>query len=635
MSIAPVAASVSQAKRGSESFKAHTLSQQFQNLCRGESFAKEQMAKWKHPETGLKKDDLMIVESLAYRAMKYFGYEAAHVKEPCDVLQFTEAQLEEFALLNKDGVEEMYEKLKKENVADYNRRVHQAEVLKMGAKRLSTRWSIDESFKAEMKKNAILEQLNNSAIVEGSTDRGILAGFGTFVCGASSQKGYYPATPMKENQDSFDIRIANNTQKNHFFGVFDGHGDDGGLCSQLCKTSIGDIYEEQLSEGHTTKVSLTKAHTETHDIMTKSAAINAELSGSTTVIASLKGNALTIAYAGDSAAIIGSKSNKRTPMLLTKPHDLSRPGEVARIERMGGLVMSTEEYDEIKEHMTRKRSSIRQAGSTPKSSVSQPTLDDSYRPTLDDSYRPTLDGSRRSSHRPTLDDSYYFHQSLSDLMKFSESPRSRSSLKSKDTTSDDSLNQSLRKAITRASTHSLITVKSGSDDDENYVPRIWSGTSVEKVPGVAFTRSLGDVVAHEIGVSEEPDFQQMTVQDDDVIVIASDGVTEYLDADTIIKIVNEIDDPAEAARKLVKTSAALWAEKNDYCDDITAVVIFISSGDDEVGSSGKVGRKQVKSKSKDSMFHRLLRRRGGKQFPLLFRPVSSSRFVQRKKKQNE
>ena len=138
----------------------------------------------------------------------------------------------------------------------------------------------------------------------------------------------------------------------------------------------------------------------------------------------------------------------------------------------------------------------------------------------------TLDGSRRSSHRPTLDDSYYFHQSLSDLMKFSESPRSRSSLKSKDTTSDDSLNQSLRKAITRASTHSLITVKSGSDDDENYVPRIWSGTSVEKVPGVAFTRSLGDVVAHEIGVSEVPDFMQMTVQDDDVIVIASDGVTE-------------------------------------------------------------------------------------------------------------
>lgn len=88
MSIAPVAVSVSQAKHGSESFKAHTLSQQFENLCRGESFAKEQMAKWKHPQTGLKKEDLMIVESLAYDAMEYFGYEAAHVKEECDGKSF-------------------------------------------------------------------------------------------------------------------------------------------------------------------------------------------------------------------------------------------------------------------------------------------------------------------------------------------------------------------------------------------------------------------------------------------------------------------------------------------------------------------------------------------------------------------
>ena len=89
MSIAPVAASVSQAKHGSESFKAHTLSQQFKNLCRGESFVMEQMAKWKHPKTGLKKGELMIIESLAYDTMKYFEYEAAHVKAPCDGKNYT------------------------------------------------------------------------------------------------------------------------------------------------------------------------------------------------------------------------------------------------------------------------------------------------------------------------------------------------------------------------------------------------------------------------------------------------------------------------------------------------------------------------------------------------------------------
>ena len=84
MSIAPVSESVNQAKRGRESCNAQKLSQQFENLCRGESFAKEQMEKWRHPEKGLKKDDLMIIESLAYDAMDYFGYKTAHVKIPAD-----------------------------------------------------------------------------------------------------------------------------------------------------------------------------------------------------------------------------------------------------------------------------------------------------------------------------------------------------------------------------------------------------------------------------------------------------------------------------------------------------------------------------------------------------------------------
>lgn len=534
MSIAPVAASISQAKHGSESFKAHTLSQQFENLCRGESFAKLQMAKWKHPKTGLKRDDLLIIESLAYDVMKYFGYEAAHVKTPSDgksftlrhllssffrltishtisttVLQFTEAQVEEFARLNEAGIEQMNEKLKKENIADYNRRIHQAEVLTMNARRLSSsQWSIDDSFKAAMKKDTILEKLNESEAVVEYTEKGIMEGFGTFVCGAASQKGYYPSDPMKENQDSFDIRIADDAQ-NYFFSVYDGHGPDGHSCSRLCKTMIGDIYEEHLSEGCTTKVSITKAHTETHDIMSKSAAINAELSGTTSVIASLKGSTLTIAYAGDSAVVIGSKSNKRSPTLLTNPHDLSRPDEVARIERKGGLVMSTEEYDKVKDHLAR------QSSNSLARSISSKTMTGS------------VSSSRRGSlmnRMGSLGHSSHLKQSMSNLLKNAVPPtRRRSSIQTQRLdASDVSLNQTLRKVISVAETNSLIS----RDANQTYVPRIWSSTSVEKVPGCAFTRSLGDTIAHEIGVSEKPEFKQVAVQEDDVIIIASDGVTE-------------------------------------------------------------------------------------------------------------
>ena len=450
------------------------------------------------------------------------------------MLQFTDAQQREFAILNKEGVEEMIEKLKEENIADYNRRVHQSEVLKMSAKRLSKRWSIDDAFRAAKKTATILQKLNDSELMEEYTEEGILEGFGTFACGASSQKGYYPADPMKENQDSFDIRIANDAQ-NHFFGVFDGHGTDGGRCSQLCKSTIGDLYEEEMTKGRTTKVAIMNAHIETHGIMTKSAAINAELSGTTSVIASLNRSSLTIAYAGDSAAIIGSKSNRRSPMLLTNSHDLSRPDEVARIERKGGVVMSTEEYDKIKGHMTRKNSKSLARSISNKSlhSDSLHTLvehepesilrTDSVGKQAQSQRDSRRKNKKRIDRRSALEDSSHFHMSLSDLMKNSEPPRSKSTLQSQtlDTT-DHSLNQSLRNVINLASTNSLISPV----PDQSYVPRIWSGTSVEKVPGCAFTRSLGDIVAHKIGVTEKPEFKQLTVQDDDVIIIASDGVTE-------------------------------------------------------------------------------------------------------------
>ena len=455
------------------------------------------------------------------------------------VLQFDEAQLAEFARLNKVGIEEMNENLKKDNIADYNRRVHQAEVLKMDAKVLSKQWFIRASLKVTQKKKAIMKKLNEGDVVMDDTRYGILEGFGTFVCGAFSQKGYYPSNPMKENQDSFDIRICDvdndddEESQHHFFGVYDGHGVHGGRCSQLCKATISDIYEEQLSEGCTTNVALSKAHIQTHQVLTQSTTVDSELSGTTTVIASLMGNKLTVAYAGDSAAVIGSKSSKRAPMLLTNPHDLSRPDEVSRIESKGGLVMSPEEYDEVKGHMVKK--SIESGKAKAKKAL--PSLVEVEKEVDADPAPKPQSRPRRFSRRGSIemlrkqlgrirnrrpapiDESKHFHQSLSDLVK-TVLP---SSQKDSEDNSADNLNMSIRKVINLASKNSLFRRAPNKDSS---LLRIWSGTSVTKVPGCAFTRSLGDTVAHKIGVSEEPDFQQVEIRDDDVLVIASDGVTE-------------------------------------------------------------------------------------------------------------
>jgi serine/threonine protein phosphatase PrpC len=112
--------------------------------------------------------------------------------------------------------------------------------------------------------------------------------------------------------------------------------------------------------------------------------------------------------------------------------------------------------------------------------------------------------------------------------------------------------------------------------------------------------------------------------------------SQDLDAAEIVRIVNEIDDPADAARTLVKSSAALWAEKNDYCDDITAIVIFIKH--DNVGSLGIVERpieinheaKQVSSKA--SLFRRFLQRKKKKKAEKRTDETSRARAQERRRR---
>lgn len=93
---------------------------------------------------------------------------------------------------------------------------------------------------------------------------------------------------------------------------------------------------------------------------------------------------------------------------------------------------------------------------------------------------------------------------------------------------------------------------------------------------------------------------------------------------------SEIDDPADAALALVNASAALWAEKNDYCDDITAIVIFINGED--VGSSGiesipETDTETEQQSSKPSLFRRLVQRRRQKQRNNVASEASSKRRV--------
>jgi len=52
------------------------------------------------------------------------------------------------------------------------------------------------------------------------------------------------------------------------------------------------------------------------------------------------------------------------------------------------------------------------------------------------------------------------------------------------------------------------------------------------------SRSMGDKVAHSVGVSAEPETLEFTLsQDDKFLVIASDGVWEFLSNEDVAQIV--------------------------------------------------------------------------------------------------
>ena len=66
--------------------------------------------------------------------------------------------------------------------------------------------------------------------------------------------------------------------------------------------------------------------------------------------------------------------------------------------------------------------------------------------------------------------------------------------------------------------------------------RVW--LAEQDAPGLAMSRSIGDFIAHTVGVSTDPEVMKFELKPDDkFIIIASDGVWEFLSNEDIAKIV--------------------------------------------------------------------------------------------------
>lgn len=117
------------------------------------------------------------------------------------------------------------------------------------------------------------------------------------------------------------------------------------------------------------------------------------------------------------------------------------------------------------------------------------------------------------------------------------------------------------------------------DDGVDGPMRVWLGNM--DVPGLAMSRSLGDVVAHTAGVSSECEFFEYDFnpnnREDLILVMASDGLWEFMSNQEVMDIAFSTTEPRYAVDKLISESNERWMKEEQVIDDTTVCVAFLNS----------------------------------------------------------
>lgn len=113
------------------------------------------------------------------------------------------------------------------------------------------------------------------------------------------------------------------------------------------------------------------------------------------------------------------------------------------------------------------------------------------------------------------------------------------------------------------------------DDGIDGPPRVWLGHM--DVPGLAMSRSLGDAVAHTAGVISEPEFTTRLLDDNDrCLVIATDGLWEFMSNEEVIDITMAQKDPKVVVDLLIMEANRRWMKEEQVIDDTTVIVAYVN-----------------------------------------------------------
>jgi serine/threonine protein phosphatase PrpC len=106
--------------------------------------------------------------------------------------------------------------------------------------------------------------------------------------------------------------------------------------------------------------------------------------------------------------------------------------------------------------------------------------------------------------------------------------------------------------------------------------RVWLDAGLTQI-GLAMARSIGDHAVATVGVIADPVVSRHTITaEDDFMILASDGVWEFLSSQQAVAIVGEHLErgATKACQALIEAAASRWHdEEGEYRDDITAIVV--------------------------------------------------------------
>ena len=117
------------------------------------------------------------------------------------------------------------------------------------------------------------------------------------------------------------------------------------------------------------------------------------------------------------------------------------------------------------------------------------------------------------------------------------------------------------------------------DEDGEFIGPLRVYMKDKEMPGLAMTRSFGDYFGSTAGTISEPEVTEHVFKEEDkFIIIASDGLYEFIESEEVVKFVGQYyknNDIVGCCEFLYKESCRRWLdEEEDTIDDITIIVVF-------------------------------------------------------------